>query len=149
MKALVLAFAAAAALASGLSAVTAARAETISLVADLSGASSVPPNDATGTGRAGATFDTDTRVLRWQVTYEGLSGPMVGAHIHGPSEPGANAGIVVGFDPIGVSPIIGSFELSEAQAVELLEGLFYVNLHTALHPGGEIRGHLIETGPGM
>ena len=36
-----------------------------------------------------------SNVLDYTVTYKDLSGPAVGAHFHGPSEPGKNAGIVI------------------------------------------------------
>jgi hypothetical protein len=36
----------------------------------------------------------------------------------------------------------GQVTLTDAQAAELMAGLWYVNLHTARYPGGEIRGQL-------
>ena len=33
--------------------------------------------------------------------------------------------------------------LTEAQAADLLAGKWYINVHTAANPGGEIRGQLI------
>ena len=32
--------------------------------------------------------------------------------------------------------------ITPAQAADLVEGKWYVNLHTAAHPGGEIRGQV-------
>jgi hypothetical protein len=123
--------------------VSAAQADSIAMTAELSGANSVPPNDVGGSGVVEASFDTETRVLSWSVVYEGLSGALIAAHIHGPAKAGSNAGIVVGLDPISLSPIVGSATLTEAQANELLRGLYYVNLHTELHPGGELRAQLV------
>ena len=40
------------------------------------------------------------------------------------------------------SPITGSKQLTAAQIAQLRSGLWYVNLHTAVHPGGEIRGQV-------
>jgi hypothetical protein len=117
-------------------------AKTLMLSTELSGQNEAPPNGATATGHADATYDDVTRVLTWHVTYEGLTGPLVAAHIHGPAEPGSNAGIIFEFDPIEISPIDGSATLTEEQAADLLAGRYYVNLHTAAHPGGEIRGNL-------
>lgn len=119
-----------------------AQAETISITAALSGTNSVPSNDVEGTGLVEAGFDTETRILSWSVTYEGLSGPLIAAHIHGPAKARSNAGIVIGLDPVSLSPLVGSATLSAAQADELLAGLYYVNLHTELHPGGELRAQL-------
>ncbi len=119
-----------------------ASAKTLVLSVALSGQNEAPPNGATATGFAEASYDDVTRTLTWHVTYEGLTGPLVAAHIHGPAEPGSNAGIIFEFDPIEISPIDGSATLTEQQAADLLAGLLYVNLHTAAHPGGEIRGNL-------
>ena len=37
-----------------------------------------------------------------------------------------------------------SYVVSEAQELEIVSGLWYVNIHTAVFPGGEIRGQLTE-----
>jgi hypothetical protein len=120
-----------------------AAAESVALKADLKAANEVPPNSSTATGQAEATFDTATRNLTWTVTYSGLSGPAAGAHFHGPGEAGKNAGIVLPF-PSPSSPIKGSQVLTEAQAADLLAGKWYVNIHTAANPGGEIRGQMVK-----
>ena len=67
----------------------------------------------------------------------------MGAHIHGPGEQGANAGIVLRFKFVE-SPIKLSATLTDAQAADLLAGKLYVNIHTELNPGGEIRGNLTK-----
>ena len=122
---------------------TAAYAETVTLSAELSGANEVPPHDGTATGMAEATLDTETRMLAVTVTYEGLSGPAIGAHIHGPVGPDANAGVLIPFASAS-SPIEETFELTEAQTSDVLDGLTYVNIHTDRHPGGELRGQLVQ-----
>jgi hypothetical protein len=123
---------------------TAARAETITLKADLKGSNEVPPNSSAGSGTAQATLDTQTKVLTWTIAYKDLSGPVVGAHFHGPSEPGKNAGIVVPFRTVEKSPIQGSAILSDAQIADLLAGKWYANIHTAANPGGELRGNMAK-----
>jgi CHRD domain len=123
--------------------VPAARAETITLKADLKGSNEIPPNSSTATGKAGATLDTQTRQLTYTVTFSGLSGPVLGAHFHGPSEPGKNAGIVLPFKTVQ-SPIEGTATLTENQAADLLAGKWYANLHTAANPGGEVRGQMMK-----
>jgi len=123
--------------------IAAAFAETITLKADLKGANEVPPNVSPASGKAEATFDTETRVLTWTVTYADLTGPAVGAHFHGPSEPGKNAGIVLPFKAVP-SPIHGTATISESQAADLLAGKWYANIHTAANPGGELRGQMMK-----
>ena len=73
----------------------AAQAETKIFKATLSGASEVPPTTSAGTGAATATLDTATGKLVWDVTYSGLTGAALAAHIHGPADPGQNAGVMV------------------------------------------------------
>jgi len=114
----------------------------VRLTGSLNGAQEVPPNTRPGTGMAEVRFDKDSRVLTYQVTYSGLSGPVTGAHIHGPAAPGANAPVVVPFTPGTEGQVSGQATLSAAQAGDLLAGLYYVNVHTAAHPGGEIRAQL-------
>ena len=121
----------------------AVRAEVIKLHADLKGSNEVPPNTSTASGKAEATFDTETKVLTYTVTYTGLSGPAMGAHFHGPGEAGKNAGIVLPFKTVQ-SPIQGSATLTDGQAADLLAGKWYANIHTAANPGGELRGQMLK-----
>ena len=120
-----------------------AMAETVTFKAEMLGTNESPANDSTARGLAEATFDTGTKELQYNVIYSGLSGPAMGAHIHGPADAGNNAGILVPF-PHTESPITGSAKLNDQQAQELLDGRLYVNIHTKAHPGGEIRGQLIR-----
>ena len=110
--------------------------------ATLSGAAEVPPNGSAGSGNAKVEFDKASNVLRWTVTYAGLTGPATAGHIHGPAMPGQNAGVVVPFKGGVASPIQGEATLTPEQVADLMAGRWYVNLHTAAHPGGEIRGQL-------
>ena len=123
--------------------VPAANAETWTFKTDLSGKNESPPNDSAATGAAEAIYDTDTKMLSWKVEYSGLTGPAIGAHIHGPAAAGTNAGILVPFTS-PESPIDGSATLTDDQAKSLAEGTLYVNIHTEAHKGGEIRGQLVK-----
>jgi hypothetical protein len=120
-----------------------ARAEVVKLQAELKGSNEVPPNTSTASGTAEATFDTDTKLLSYTITYSGLTGPALGAHFHGPSEAGKNAGIVLPFKTVQ-SPIQGSATLIDSQAADLLAGKWYANVHTAANPGGELRGQMMK-----
>jgi hypothetical protein len=120
-----------------------AAAEFVKLQSELKGSNEVPPNSSTGSGRAEASYDTDTKVLTYVVTYAGLTGPVMGAHFHGPGEAGKNAGIALPFKTVE-SPIQGSATLTEAQAADLLAGKWYANIHTAANPGGELRGQMMK-----
>ena len=106
----------------------------------LDGKSEVPPNASTGKGTADVDYDAATKKLTWKLTYSGLSGPATAAHFHGPAEAGKNAGVAVAIPNAGTSPAEGSATLTDAQAADLMAGKYYVNVHTAANPGGEIRG---------
>jgi len=139
------------------------RAETIQFKADLNGSYQVPPSQTSGTGTVTATYDSATKRLSWKGTYSGLSGAATAAHFHGPAAAGANARLVFWIsESIGqcsqgecklsgdtkaqplTSPFAGSAELTDAQAAELLNGMYYVNVHTNAYPRGEIRGQLLK-----
>jgi hypothetical protein len=118
---------------------------TMALSAKLSGASEVPANASTGSGMLNASLDKQTNVLTWTVTYAGLTGPVKAGHFHGPAAAGANAGVAMGFSGSVESPIKGSATLTAAQAADVVAGKWYVNLHTAANPGGEVRGQVMST----
>jgi CHRD domain len=120
---------------------SAAQAEQINFKADLAPA---PGVSSSGKGAATASLDTNTKTLTWTVDYSGLSGPATAAHIHGPADPGANAGIVVPFTGNVASPIKGSATLTDAQIAQLEAGKWYVNIHTEANKPGEVRGQLVR-----
>jgi hypothetical protein len=110
--------------------------------ATMSPASEVPPPKTSGTGTAEASYDPATHTLTYTLTWSGLSGPATMAHFHGPAKSGVNAGVVekLGMNP--TSPLKGSVVLTDAQAKQLADGLWYANVHTAAHPKGELRGQM-------
>ena len=112
--------------------------------ATLDSKSEVPPNASTGTGTAEVDYDAATKKLSWKLTYSGLSGPATAAHFHGPAEPGKNAGVAVAIPNAIETPAEGSAILTDAQAADLMAGKYYVNVHTAANPGGEIRGQVTK-----
>jgi hypothetical protein len=112
--------------------------------ATLDGKSEVPATTSAGNGTADIDYDPASKKVSWKVTYSGLSGPPTAAHFHGPAEAGKNAGIAVPIPNIGTSPAEGSATLSDAQAADLTSGKYYVNIHTAANPAGEIRGQVTK-----
>jgi hypothetical protein len=112
--------------------------------ATLDGKSETPPNTSAGKGTADIDYDAATKKLTWKLTYSGLSGPATAAHFHGPAEPGKNAGVAVAIPNATTSPAEGSATLTDAQAADLMAGKYYVNVHTAANPGGEIRGQVTK-----
>jgi len=114
----------------------------VSVSSTLSSAAEVPPNQSTATGTLQGSYDKQSKLLSWKLVYSGLSGPATMAHFHGPAMAGENAGVVV---PLAnpASAAESTATLTDAQAADMLAGKWYINVHTAANPGGEIRGQLI------
>ena len=121
-----------------------ARAEIVKLDANMSPSQEVPPpKDAHGTGHMTGTLNTDTKVLDYDITYSGLTGPATMAHIHGPAGAGANAPIMFPF-PNPASPIKGQATLNDATVKAIMDGQAYVNVHTQENKAGELRGQIMK-----
>lgn len=108
----------------------------------LTGANEVPTVNTSASGRVDAVLNKDTGLFRWRLTYSGLSGPATAAHFHGPAAIGRNAAPSLSMTQPLSSPNQGRATLSAEQAADLLAGRWYANIHTAAHPGGEIRGQM-------
>jgi hypothetical protein len=122
-------------------------AATYSLFASLDGSQEVPANASPGTGTGLVTYDDVTNLLNWNITFSGLLAGATASHFHGPAAPGVNAGVQVTI-PLGLSAgmtsgvLIGSATINDTQETQLLSDLWYINIHTSLYPGGEIRGQV-------
>jgi hypothetical protein len=125
--------------------VSEAPATTHNLSAIINQAQEVPPSGSGGTGSATVTYDDVSHALTWNISWSGLSGPATLMHFHGPAPVGANAGVQVNIGLISglTSPSIGNTIITAAQGTDLLNGLWYINIHTGQFPGGEIRGQVL------
>ncbi len=112
--------------------------------AQLSGANEVPPVSSRGSGQIVAVLDRQTMLLRWKMSFSGLDSIATAAQLHGPSGVGRNAGPIITFEAPPKSPLEGRATLTPEQAAQLLSGQWYVNVRTARHPAGELRGQLVE-----
>ena len=150
--------------------VSSAGAATLNFSALLSGPSENPPNISIGIGTAVVTWDTTAQTMRVQVTFTGLSGNTTASHIHCCVGPPGTAGVATtipsftGF-PLGVTSgtYDHTFDMTDASSYNpgfvavnggtaasagaaLLAGIqagqAYLNIHTTVYPGGEIRGFL-------
>ena len=122
------------------------RADPMSFKVPLSGAHEVPPVETAATGMAEITYDPATRVVTWDITYSGLSGPATMAHFHHEPASQPKTPIMVWLSKQGSpadNPIKGQATLTPEQAEQFAAGEWYINVHTQANPGGEIRGQVI------
>lgn len=141
-------------------------------VAELSGAAEAPPNASPGAGTAKVTIDFDLGTMRVEAAFSDLLGTTSAAHIHCctvaagtgtagvatpvPSFPGFPLGVSSGsydhgfdltlqssYNPAFVTANGGDASAAYAALVAGLDGgSAYLNLHSSVFPGGEIRGFL-------
>jgi hypothetical protein len=126
-------------------AVTSAFGEVLHFRANLAPSSDSPPTQHAlhgGAGLAELTLDTESKMLRWKVSYSGLSGPLTGAHFKAPPEPGGSIAATMDLAPPLTSPMVASARLNDIQIGDLRAGLWSVNLLTAKKPQGEIHRDL-------
>ena len=122
------------------------------LTAKLTGAHEVPAVTSGGSGAARVVIQGDGSSIFYQVNYGGLSGAVVAAHIH-LGAIGANGPVLFPL-AVGPSPMSGTLTaesftgangLTFAAAVDAIRsGGTYINMHTAAHPAGELRGQVYD-----
>ena len=110
------------------------------LLFKLSGDAEVPPVATTASGTGAITINPDMTVSG-KVTTSGVAATM--AHIH-VGKAGANGAVVVTLAKSGdnVWLVPDGTRLSEAAYQSYKAGELYVNVHSAEHKAGEIRGQL-------
>lgn len=118
--------------------------------ARLTGSQEVPAVDTTASGSARVYLNADKTVATVQVTTSGLSGPITGAHIHN-GIAGSNGDVVKALDIQG-NVLTATWRTNDnvtpltADLInDLMNGGLYINVHTAEHPNGEIRGQINGT----
>ena len=121
------------------------------LTGPLIGANETPPNASPATGSVDITVDTGANDVLFTLTFVNLVGPSTAAHIHegiaglaGPVKvplPLGSASGLTSATTSGTGTPIGGFNV--ADIVSNPTG-FYVNLHSSVFPGGEIRGQIIS-----
>jgi hypothetical protein len=152
---------------------TAAQATITVYGVNLSGANESPPNASPGVGSGTVTIDTVANTMAVNLTFSGLLGTTTASHIHAPTAAPftGTAGVATttptftGF-PLGVTSGSYSnvFDLLVASSYNpayitanggtvagaegallssIASGQAYLNIHTTVVPGGEIRGFLV------
>ena len=108
----------------------------------VTGAQEAPnPITTSATGNLNATYNKDTNILTYTITYSGITPTAM--HFH-KGAPGVAGGVEIGINGPYSSPINGAtIPLTEEQETDLLAGNWYVNLHSDTYKAGEIRGQLL------
>jgi hypothetical protein len=113
----------------------------------LTGQQEVPPNTSPATGILIGSYDDASNILSINLMFSGLTGPTTAAHFH-KAAAGVNGPVQIGLAgfPAGVTAgsYSNTFVLTPEQESDLLCGLWYVNIHTNVYPGGEIRSQVKE-----
>jgi hypothetical protein len=108
----------------------------------LSGANEAPANTSTASGTAAGTYNKTTKIIDLSVTYKDITPS--NWHIH-KAAVGVSGGVVFAFSTAEFkTPFVykSPAALTDAQETDLLAGLYYVNIHSAKVPAGEIRGQI-------
>src|SRR5207244_4376991 len=113
---------------------------TYKLSGALTAAQEVPKAKAPkGAGGSFAGTLTSRGKLVFTLTFKGLSGPAVGAHIHlGKKGVAGNIALTI-CPPKCKSPVKETAKVKSSLAKAIETGGAYVNVHTKKNPGGEIR----------
>jgi len=118
------------------------QAKVMNFMTVINGAQEAPPNASAAIGNGTLTYDKKTNTLCYYLSYVGgLAGGEILAHIHGPAAPGTNAGVLVAL-PLGTPKVACVNPSDPFSQKELKKNLYYVNIHSAGIPGGEIRGQI-------
>ena len=110
-----------------------------------SGSQEVPAVTTAAAGTLTGSYDARTNMLTYSIAWTGLSGNVSVAHFHGPALAGVSANPIHDISIVtnGISGSTnGSITLADSTESHLLNGRLYYNLHTVMHPGGEIRGQV-------
>ena len=116
-----------------------AASSTKKLTASMTGSVEVPKGAPNGHATASVTI-TGTKVCWKYTNVTGIDKPLA-SHIH-QGKPGTAGPIVVPFGAAYKAAGCTTTTAALAKAIAANPGAFYVNIHTAKHPPGAIRGQL-------
>lgn len=114
----------------------------VTLMASLSGPVEVPPGDPDGMGAFNARLNVGQGQLCYTLTSSKIAAPTM-AHIHA-GEAGKAGPPVVTLQANAPKQTCMTIDKAVAQKLVASPGDYYVNIHTADHPGGAIRGQLMK-----
>lgn len=114
--------------------------------AKLDGAQSVPAVTTNANGIASVLLNRSMDTAIITATVQGLSGAITGIHIH-EGAIGASGSVVTDLSSVlsgnTVRKVLTGSSLTKSWIAKLISGQLYMNVHTVLNAGGEIRGQLM------
>ncbi len=113
----------------------------VTRVALLTGSQETPANASPGKGAGLFEINTQANTCSYRIVFYGMMGAENNAHIHGPAGPGVPAGVV---HPLPLGQVkVGVWNYPENMEAALLGGQLYVNIHSTVFGGGELRGQIV------
>jgi hypothetical protein len=127
----------------------------------LTGAQETPAVPSAALGSMDVSYNKETRLLSYTVRWAGLTDSVSLMHIHGLAPVGFPAPIVQNIihtsNSIFPQKTSGKYTYSKSGTVsgvlladgvfvkeqDILNGMFYMNIHTPVYPNGEIRGQIV------
>jgi hypothetical protein len=127
---------------------------------ELNGSNEVPPNNEVGYGAAFVTINDNLTKIKVHASFYNLTGPASAAHFH-VGDVGVSGPVVLPFQHFPASDHGryktkltaadfqpgGGLQTFDDAIQAFFDGRMYMNIHTAAHPGGEIRGQVYYQGP--
>jgi hypothetical protein len=113
--------------------------------ATLNSSNEVPMNTSSAMGNATLTFNNTTKAFTITVTHNVVNPTM--AHIHrGLAGTAPANNVVFGLNSTSATTytLSGTLDATQEADLKTVPELYYVNIHTAANPTGEIRGQLIK-----
>jgi hypothetical protein len=105
----------------------------------INAAQEVPGCTSSALGNAIATVEGDQFCIK--LSYDGLSGPELFSHVHGPAAIGETAPVI--FTMALTTQKTQCFTLTKDNKEAIDNELYYFNIHSDKCPGGEIRGQIL------
>ena len=126
----------------------------------LAGANEVPPTASPGAGVGLVILSDDFSTMSVIEVFDDLTGPATAAHIH-VGDPTVSGPVILPFggfpndtDGFYTTDLTadnfipgGGLQTFDDAVQALFDGNLYMNIHTQMFPGGEIRGQLYYFGP--
>ena len=116
------------------------KSDIVTFTATINGASEVPSNASSAIGMGNFTYNKTTYILSGTVTFSGIT--PTAAHIH-KGAVGVAGGVIFPLASLVSPNSFTSVALDATQRADLMANMYYVNIHSAAFPGGEIRGQLM------